>query len=187
MILVLAVDYGSVSSWFVVGSILVAAATFWATRRDLARAQASKVFAVGNRPSVEGIVEAATVTLTNASDGPIFDVFLSCHRGGAARRLGWRLHWRADSATLLTHPAWVPKPDEGKPGIRMGVNAAILAVVESGHSCVVDFEMLTGALSLPPLRRRSTFVYGMAPVVQFRDGGGRRWTRWYDGKLTRRI
>ena len=99
--MLVAFDFGPLSGWLTVGSILVAAATFAAARRDLARQQASKVFGVpppdqseplgaGDVPDVGDKVR--WVPVSNLSDGPVFNVYAYVFApGGHPRRL-WRLH-----------------------------------------------------------------------------------------------
>jgi hypothetical protein len=181
--MVVAIEWGPVSSWFVVGSVLVAASTFWAARRDAVRAQASKVYGVdsGDRFSTGGPNEFMVVGVWNRSDGPIFDIHVFLYRYGGRRRRTWR--WRSRNPYLWLTSEYVQRaagfgadvfgPEVEVPPLDAGLQARV-AFGDPGRPVVKPDEPLDSSGYIAPV------------VVTFTDGNGRRWVRWPDGRLSRR-
>lgn len=148
---------------------LVAVATFVVGRLDADRSQASGVYLVitsyryGVRKASEGPPNHTLFKIHNESDLPVLDVGVGAWHFGRRRRL-WRFHpplrWMTNGRiTGQVFPTILPRSTTGE----MDIWPADPPPHTERHDT-----------SRPPL------------VLTFRDGRGRRWVRWPDGKLSRR-
>lgn len=161
-------DWGSVPAWLGLGGALIAAMSFLAGRRDAKRRPAALVFpiTVNHRFGTSKPPDTFTnVQIENGSDMPIYDCILVLYQWGRRRRL-WRFH---------TVQNWMT-------GER--VVGRVYSIIRANS--VSQVAELPG-LGLPPQGKGWRAQMDMAPtaLLMFRDGNGRRWVRWPDGKLTR--
>lgn len=158
-------EWGNVPAWLALIGGLTAAFAFTAGRLDARRLLASQVFAVltSFRLGVDrqtGTYGHVNVKPTNYGNAPIFDVGISVHQRGR-RRWFWRLRGRADW--------WTGAPVRG--GGRLW------------STILPESEGEVAELPAPDASRDADRTN--PPVIMtFRDGNGRRWVRWPDGKLT---
>jgi hypothetical protein len=169
------IDWGSVPAWLALGGVVVAVAVFVAGRADATRKHAASVYVVitsfkagtGDRyladaPGAEAPPPFTKVVIQNDGDLPVVDANVSVWEWGH-RRWDW---WDRGMTDWWT-------------GQRVrGVDYATIAP----HSEATEHEF--PAVGLPATRRPGDTA--RPPVILiFRDGNGRRWVRWPDGRLSR--
>ena len=165
--MMLATDWGSVPSWLGLAGVVVAAAAFVSGRFDAMRRPASMVFPIvtsykyGSRDEDNH----TTVRIENGSDMPAFECGISLYDWGRRRR-AWRVR---------PHDNWMT----GK-RIVGRVYPTLLAHSETGEDQLPGLANPMEPDHTPTLRYVSPNV-----LLVFRDGNGRRWVRWPDGKLSR--
>jgi hypothetical protein len=155
-------DWGQVPAWLALIIAVVVAVAFVDGRLDGRRALASQVYVVLSdftaSNDVPGGAEGhVSVRPTNYGEAPVFAVAIALHHWGHRRR-----YWR-----LQTRDQWwtgAPVPDGSR----------IYPMIEPDSSG--ETAVLPPAAGVPP--RRVPQV-----IVTFRDGSGRRWVRWPNGKL----
>jgi len=151
-------------SWLALVGVVVGVFTYASARRDASRRSATHIYVVvtsfhyGTNPDNENHHTRARVV--NDSDTPIFDVSVSLWDWGK-RRVGWRLR---------RHPAWMTS--KRLVGRYYATLLPKTSTPEEGWPTVKVTSVMTQSV-LPPF------------LLVFRDGNGRRWVRWPDGKLTR--
>lgn len=147
---------------------LTAVATFVAARLDTGRAQAAGIYVLvtGYRygaPSEDEPGNFTNYQIVNDSELPALDVGLSAWQFGERRRL-WRFH---------SHNDWMTSER-----ITGRLFPTVLPRSRTDEDDIWPPDMPDrqppGSSLRPPL------------VLTFRDGRGRRWVRWPDGKLSRR-
>jgi hypothetical protein len=157
-------DWGDVPAWLALIAGLIAVLTFVAGRLDARRAHAAQVFAVltdfrlTERPEFEGEGHV-TVTPTNYGPAPIFDAGVYVHEFG---RRHWL--WRMRRSTDWWTGEWVDGAAHGWTTIKPQ---------SEGEQAVLPAP--TAMRDQPQARPHV--------ILSFRDGNGRRWVRWPDGKL----
>lgn len=150
----------SMAGWLAFGGVLIALSSFVFGRRDFGRELAGKVFVLTLRWHV-GIPEAFTkVRVTNGGASPIFSVGVATFDWGRRGRV-----W------------WLRRPDRWWTGDRL-VGRTFAIVSPSSQTEIAELPAPTTAErgpELPPV------------ILTFTDGNGRRWIRWPDGRLSRRL
>lgn len=146
-----------------ISGALVAVAAFVAGRRDLARSDASRVYVIVTafrygEPSVDSPL-FTNVRIVNDGPLPIFSVGLSTWDWGH-RRTTWRLR---------RHRRWMT-------GRRLTGQLYPTVLPESQ----TDEATFDGVPGYPNESGQSPYV-----LLVFRDGLGREWVRWHDGRLSR--
>ena len=204
---ILCVEFGTVSSWFVVGSVLVAAATFWAARRDAIRAQSSKVYfqaverlerPVPNRLDWPDSTDLWHVTgdvkIYNLSEGPVFYVRVFDYQRPPgkiplSRRWSRLRRWQVQ----LTYPL----VGDGDGAMKLGELPDVIHArshFDWTYRWVrkIKEQLYYGADATPAGHAHSASLAHSSSLAQSpslarvpKDGNGRRWVRWPDGKLTR--
>jgi hypothetical protein len=157
-----AADWGSVPAWIALIGGFIAAAAFWTGRRDRTKADAARVYAVVTSFRGGGRSDENFTNTRIYNDGarPIFDVGLSVWEWGR-RRWTWRVRRHEHCMT----------------GNR--IEGAVYSGVLPGTN--------TTEAELRGLVTYSRYGLEVAPPILliFRDGNGRRWIRWPDGRLSR--
>jgi hypothetical protein len=164
-----AAEWGSIPSWLALVGALVAAAAFVVGRLDALRRPASMVFPIamsykyGGDPDSPDPDTHTTVQIENGSDMPVFECHIALYKWGHRRRF-WRLR----------------RYDRWMTGER--IVGRVYPTLLAHHNSSED--ELPG-LGLPI--SKGTIDRNMSPplLLLFRDGNGRRWIRWPDGRLTR--
>jgi hypothetical protein len=158
-------DWGSVPAWLTLGTILVALATFVMGRHDAARAPAAHVYAVvvnyRTGTSTDDDPPFTDVEVRNDGEFPIFEPSVQLWNWGKPRRFTWRL-WRIEGWFTSERKQWVNwryVPSNSKTNVH--------------RLCGLDDKPPGKGSLTPPV------------VLVFRDGNGRLWVRWPDGKLKR--
>jgi hypothetical protein len=148
--------------WLGLGGALAAVATFWSNRRDAARSDAASVYVqvtlFQSAPAPEDSWVFTRFQIVNDSRFPASSVGVDAWDWGR-RRFMWR---------FLLHRGWWT-------GHR--ITGAVYPTITPSHATAEhDFpgpEKSGPAGEVPPI------------MLRFRDGHGREWVRWPDGKLTR--
>jgi hypothetical protein len=155
-------DWGSVPEWLSLLAIVGGVVAFLIGRRDASRSQASRVFLIVLSFTTSTDARSATtkVEVANLSDAPVFDVNV-LQFGWGGRRRTWRLR---------TTDQWTTG-DRVRPG-------RLFATIPPNTRGLT--QNMAG-LPPPPLAGQVTPPF----VMVFRDGNGRRWVRWHDGRLNR--
>jgi hypothetical protein len=146
--------------WLALVGGLVAAAAFVVGRRDVSRADAARVYAIVSKYRYGLGKEPifTTFKVVNDSAAPALQVGVSAWDWGRRRR-AWRLR---------RHEQWMT-------GRRIHGN--VFSTIEPNSS--------TKEHDLPGLTSYAGQGGESPPIMLvFRDGQGRRWVRWPDGKLT---
>jgi hypothetical protein len=161
--------WGTVPTWLTFAGVVIATATYISSRLDAIRRPASNVFAVVPRYAFGGSSRTqdpfTMVRIENGSDMPIFDCRVAVWDWGARRRRLWRVRRRGD---------WLAS--------ERIAGRVFPSISARGHSEDADLP----GLGLPMDGRRLGDLEVAPPVLlTFRDGNGRRWVRWPDGRLTR--
>jgi hypothetical protein len=153
------------AAWLTLGTILVALTTFVMGRRDEARAPAAHVYVVvvdfrTGRPT-DGNPVFTDVEVRNDGEFPILDPSVQLWNWGKPRRFTWRLR-RLEGWLTSERKAWV-------------------------NGSYVPAKSRTGVHRLCGLEDKTEIEGSPSPpiVLMFRDGNGRLWVRWPDGKLKR--
>jgi hypothetical protein len=162
------IEWGTVPGWLGLLALVFTAATFVIGRRDAGRDLASKVSVIvlsmrwGGGPVTGGQGNHTTAQIRNDSDAPIFDCQIVLFDWGLRHSLWWE----------RTVPEW---------WTTRRVDGRLIATVLPNSQSANDAAELDG-LGLPPQKPESI----LPPLVLiFRDGNGRHWVRWPDGKLSR--
>jgi hypothetical protein len=160
---VTATDWGNVPAWIALVGGLSALVSYATARVDARRVVASGLYVVptrykyGDPPSDEN---RSDHKIANAGSLPVYDVGVSVWEFGR-RRWFWRFRLATD---------WMSgKRLEGR----------VFPAIEPGGT--VDVEDMT-----PPQRPTEPTDSRRPPILLiFRDGNGRKWVRWPDGRLNR--
>jgi hypothetical protein len=161
-------DWGSVPQWLALGGVLLAVASYIAGRWDVVRDNAAKVYVIITAFQIgtgraDGPGAWTKARIHNGSALPIYDAALSAWEWGA-RRSTWRLR---------KHSAWMTGEQ---------VTGCVFPTISPGGDS--DEEELFG---LHHPSREDPKPESIRPplMLVFRDGNGRRWVRWPDGRLNR--
>ncbi len=155
---VTAIDWGNVPAWIALLGGGVALLSYLTSRDDARRSAAIGVYFVMDYNNSYG-ADKLNLSIINSSTMPIHNVLLQSFDGPCKRRKFWRLSGFLMTSTLLEiRHVFAIKPGDSvsQPGIR---------AVRPGRPAP---EMPTAQL-----------------VLTFRDGNGRNWVRWHDGRLNR--
>jgi hypothetical protein len=146
--------------WLALAGGLAAVLTFSANRRDAARTDAAKIFVIvtldQTAPPPEGQATFTEYQIVNKSDTPAASVAITAWDWGR-RRVTWRLRGFGDW--------WTGKVIAG----------GVIPTMTPGGTSEGRFP---GCEKPGPPGERHPLM------LRFRDGLGREWVRWPDGKLT---
>lgn len=150
--------------WLAVIGGLILVMAFVLNRRDAGRVLASRVHVVvvsyRHGPSPEG-APFLNLQVVNGGDAPVFDIGISIWGWDGRRRRLWRLR---------KHREWMTS--------KRVLGVVVTAVYAADRSKELE---LKGLETTP-----RTLSYRATPLMMvFRDGDGRRWVRWPDGRLSR--
>lgn len=161
----MALSWGDVPTWLALIGVVVGVLTYSSARRDASRSSATQVYVVvtsfcyGTDP--ENADHHLTACVRNDASTPVFDLGVSLWEWGD-RRITWRTrrHSRWMTSERLTGRHYITL----LPGT---------STTEEEWPPVVNGSLRRDASLLPRF------------LLVFRDGNGRRWIRWPDGRLTR--
>lgn len=157
---------GTVPAWFTLLAVIIALATLVIGRLDAARQQAANVYAIvvasGSDEPAQESTPFTEVVVFNDGDSPIFEPSVQLWDWGKVRRFTWRFfpieHWLTSERQHWANGKYVPP------------------------------QARTDSVSLKGLGAR-TYNRKASPtppiVLVFRDGNGRLWVRWPNGRLKR--
>jgi hypothetical protein len=151
--------WGTVGQWVgAIGTTSAFIATFYVIRRDAnirRKSQARKVALYAQSGSIDG---NTTITVSNLSDEPIYDI--------------WLPYADVIDAEIVDEviDRVIPEPEK--------IAEPPVAALESRPSDV----LLPGASTSEIIPRRSDEIEGLV-VVTFRDNSGSRWQKSLDGRL----
>lgn len=159
-----ATDWGTVPAWLALAGGAAALVSYRTSRRDLKRAPAAGVYVVVTSFHVSAPHEREDHTaykVSNTGTLPIYDVCVSVWEFGKRRRT-WRFR----------------KANDWMIGARIEGRT---------HICIEPGSEAAGDDMSPPKLHAGVLKKFEAPpvMVVFRDGNGRRWVRWPDGRLNR--
>jgi hypothetical protein len=159
-------DWGSVSSWIALVGALAAVLAYLSNRRDAVRATAARTYPVViahsyHDESLPQPDRRTRIEVRNDSDLPAFNLSVSVWQHGHAR-VTWRIR---------KHEDWWTAPRVGQE----------VATFVGPHSVLDPIELPAVASPGPKVEAL------VAPPVMLilRDGTGRDWIRWPNGRLTR--
>jgi hypothetical protein len=156
-------DWGDVPAWLTAGTVVVALATFYMGRRDAARGPAAHVYVVvvdyRTGTPTDDDPTFTDVEVRNDGDFPIFDLSVQVWNWGKPRKFTWRFR-RIDGWITSARKQWV-------------------------NGNYVPAKSRTDVYRLRGLDDKKGMEGSAVPpiVLVFRDGNGRLWARWPDGKL----
>lgn len=155
------IDFGNVPAWLALVGGATGLWTYLSGRHTAKMSHAARVYAVITDPASGELVEAslppAVVKLRNSGELPIYDARVSLWTPG-----GRRAHWR-----FCRHRWWTGTL----------VKSCHYRAIEPGQEVTnSDVLVVNGQLGASPPSSPALFV-------TFRDGNGRRWVRWPDGRL----
>ena len=160
-------DWGSVSSWIALAGALAAVLAYLSTRRDAVRATAARTYPVVVAHSYldESLLHRdrrTRIEIHNDSDLPAFNLSVSVWHHGKPRLVTWRFR---------KHEDWWTAPRVGQQ----------VATFVGPHNALDPIDLPAVASPGPKVEALVT-----PPVMlTLRDGTGRHWIRWPNGRLTR--
>ncbi len=155
-------DWGSVPEWLSLLAIVGGVIAFWIGRRDAARQLASRIFLIVLSFTISSDESKRTtkIEVANLTETPIFDVNVLQFSWGHRRR-----SWRFRSS------------DQWCTGNRLRPGRLFATIAPNTRGVTQTMQ----GLGPSPDATQVTPPF----VLVFRDGNGRRWVRWQDGRLSR--